>query len=141
MYLRHIMGEQRVTEHSDKTYLVEIPGGYPLTYKMRMHFDSDDISTTTNSRAIRAITGAKKMDLQVQGSSSILVRETYDYSRGSYGAIHVTAYVALKEDRTLVIDYGLMSLSPPFLAKETLLESVPAEASAHQELINSYRPE
>lgn len=138
-YLRHLMGEQKLSEIADHTFKVEIPGGTPVSYKLRTHFDSDDISTTTNSRSIRAITGAKKMDIQVQGASSLLVREMWDYSKGSHGAIHVTAFIALKEDRTLVIDYGLMALTPPLLAKETLEESVRAEAEAHQALIDSFK--
>lgn len=140
-YLRHIMGEQKLTELGEQSYKVEIPGGKPLTYKLRLHFDSDDISSTANSRAIRAITGAKKMDIQVQGASSLLVWESWDYSKGSYGAIHVTAYLALKEDRTLVIEYGLVSLIPPLLAKETLEGSVSGEAEARQALIDSFKSE
>ncbi len=140
-YIRHLMGEQKVSELSERTFKVDIPGGNPQHYKLRMHFDSDDISTTTNSRAIRAITGAKKMDIQVQGASSIYMREMWDFSKGSNGAVHVTAYLTLKENKTLVIDYGIMSLIPPLLARETLEGSVIGEANAHQSLINSFREE
>lgn len=138
-FLNHYLGEQKVTKIEDRTFKVRIPGSTTQTYKLRTHFDSDDISTTTNSRAIRAITGAKKMDIQVQGAQSIIMREMWEFSRGSYGAVHVTAYIGLKEDRTLVIDYGLMSLIPPLLARETLEESVSGEANAHQALLNSFK--
>lgn len=138
-YLNHILGEQKVTTLGEKTFRVTIPGGTPVTYKLRTHFDSDDISTTANSRAIRAITGAKKMDIQVQGAASIIVKEMWDFSRGSDGAIHVTAYLTLTENKTLVIDYGLMALLPPLLARETLLQSVVDEATAQQRLINSFK--
>ncbi len=138
-FLNHYFGEQKVVKIEDRTFKVRIPGSTPQTYMLRTHFDSDDISTTTSSRAIRAITGAKKMDIQVQGAQSIIMREMWDYSRGSYGAVHVTAYIGLKEDRTLVIDYGLMSLIPPLLARETLEESVSREAEAHQSLLNSFK--
>lgn len=137
-FLNHYLGEQKVTKIEDRTFKVSIPGNTSQSYKLRTHFDSDDISTTTNSRAIRAITGAKKMDIQVQGAQSIIMREMWDYSRGSYGAVHVTAYIGIKGDRTLVIDYGLMSLIPPLLARETLEESISQEASAHQELLDSF---
>jgi hypothetical protein len=140
-YLKHLLGEQRVSEIADRTFAVEIPGSTPQKYKLRTHFDSDDISTTTNSRSIRAITGAKKMDIQVQGASSIIMREMWDYSRGSNGGIHVTAFMTLKENKTLVIDFGLMSLIPPLLARETLESSIEDEASAHQSLINRFRDE
>ncbi len=140
-YLNHVLGEQKITSLGETTFRVVIPGGNNQSYKLRTHFDSDDISTTANSRAIRAITGAKKMDIQVQGASSIIVREMWDFSRGSDGAIHVTAYLTLTEKKTLVIDYGLMSLVPPFLATETLLNSVSDEASAQQKLINSFKEE
>lgn len=138
-YLRHLLGEQTLTELSENTFKVTIPGSTPTTYKLRTHFDSDDISTSTNSRSIRAITGSKRMDIQVQGASSIIVREMWDFSRGSLGGIHVTAFVTLKEEKTLVIDYGLMALTPPLLARETLIESVRDEATAHQRLINSFK--
>lgn len=138
-FLNHYFGEQKVTKTEDRTFKVRIPGSTPQTYKLRTHFDSDDISTTTNSRAIRAITGAKKMDIQVQGAQSIIMREMWDFSRGSYGAVHVTAYIGLTEDKTLVIDFGLMSLIPPLLARETLEESISREASAHQGLLNSFK--
>lgn len=138
-FLNHYFGEQKVTKTEDRTFKVRIPGSTPQTYKLRTHFDSDDISTTTNSRAIRAITGAKKMDIQVQGAQSIIMKEMWDFSRGSYGAVHVTAYIGLKEDRTLVIDFGIMSLIPPLLARETLDESIIGEAKAHQELLNSFK--
>ena len=137
-FLNHYMGEQEVTKLEERTFKIRIPGNTVQTYKLRTHFDSDDISTTTNSRAIRAITGAKKMDIQVQGAQSIIMREMWDFSRGSYGAIHITAYIGLKENRTLVIDYGLMSLIPPLLARETLEDSISDEASAHQSLLNSF---
>lgn len=139
-FLNHFFGQQKVTKTEDnRTFNVRIPGSTPQNYKLRTHFDSDDISTTTNSRAIRAITGAKKMDIQVQGAQSIIMKEMWDFSRGSYGAVYVTAYIGLTEDRTLVIDFGLMSLIPPLLAQETLEESVSREASAHQELLNSFK--
>ncbi len=140
-YIRHLFGEQKISETSERTFKVEIPGGNPQHYKLRLHFDSDDISTTTNSRSIRAITGAKKMDIQVQGASSIYMREMWDYSRGSNGGVHVTAFLTLKENKTLVIDFGIMSLIPPLLARETLEGSVSGEAKAHQSLINSFREE
>jgi hypothetical protein len=140
-YLKHLLGEQRVSEIAERTFAVEIPGSTPQKYKLRTHFDSDDISTTTNSRSIRAITGAKKMDIQVQGASSIIMREMWDYSRGSNGGIHVTAFMTLKENKTLVIDFGLMSLIPPLQARETLESSIEDEASAHQSLINRFRDE
>lgn len=140
-FLNHYLGEQKVLKIEDRTFKVQIPGNTSQTYKLRTHFDSDDISTTTNSRAIRAITGAKKLDIQVQGAQSIIMREMWDYSKGSYGAVHVTAYIGLKEDRTLVIDYGIMSLIPPLLARETLEESISQEASAHQQLLNSFQAE
>lgn len=138
-YLGYVMGDQKVTKLEERTFKVEIPGSTPQFYKMRTHFDSDDISTTTNSRAIRAITGAKAMDIQIKGASSIIVKEMWDYSKGSYGAIHVTAYVTIKEDKTLVIDFALMSLIPPLLARETLEESVSGKAAAQQRLMNSFK--
>lgn len=138
-YLGHVMGEQKITKLEETIFTVQIPGGNPQSYKMRTHFDSDDISSTKNSRAIRAITGAKSLDIQIKGASSIIVKEMWDYSKGSYGAIHVTAYITITEGKTLVIDYGLMSLIPPLLAEETLEESVSGEAAAQQGLINSFR--
>jgi hypothetical protein len=135
-FLNHLLGEQKVIKLGERLFRVVIPGGQ--TYKLRTQFDSDDISTTTNSRAIRSVTGARKMDIQVQGASSVLVREMYDYSKGSYGSIHVTSFLTIKENKTLVIDFGLMSLTPPLLAKETLEDSVENEASAHQALLNSF---
>ncbi len=138
-FLNHVMGEQKVTKLEEKTFKVQIPGSTPQTYKMRTHFDSDDISTTTNSRAIRALTGAKHMDIQIKGASSIIVKEMWDYSKGAYGAIHVTAYLTIKEGKTLVIDFALMSLKPPLLARETLEESVSSEAAAQQRLMNSFK--
>lgn len=138
-YLDHVLGEQRVSKIDDHTFKVTIPGSTPQTYKLRSHFDSDDISSTANSRIIRAITAAKRMDLQVQAAQTIIVREMWDFTKGSHGAIHITAYLTLKENKTLVIDYGLMSLIPPLLARETLEHSVEDEALGQQALINSYR--
>ncbi|MFL5786368.1 MAG: hypothetical protein ACJ76H_17245, partial [Bacteriovoracaceae bacterium] len=138
-YLNFVLGEQKVTTFDDRTFKVVIPGQNPQSYKLRTHFDSDDISSTANSRAIRAITAAKKMDIQVQGAQTIIVREMWDFSKGSHGAIHVTAYLALTEHKTLVIDYGLLSLVPPLLARETLEESVRDEAVAQQRLISTYK--
>lgn len=138
-YLGHIMGEQKIKKLEERIFRVQIPGNVPQTYKMKTHFDSDDITTTANSRAIRAITGAKNMDIQIKGASSIIVKEMWDYSKGAYGSIHVTAFITITEDKTLVIDYGLMSLIPPLLAMETLEESVGQEASAQQALINSFK--
>lgn len=138
-FLNHLFGEQKVSAKADGVFSVVIPGSTPQQYKMRTHFDSDDISSTKSSRAIRAITAAKGLDIQIKGASSIIVRETWDYSKGAYGAIHVTAYLTIMEDQTLVIDYGLMSLIPPLLARETLEESISQEAAAHQVLINSFQ--
>ncbi len=140
-YLNHVMGEQKISSIDEKTFRVVIPGGNNQSYKLRTHFDSDDISSTENSRSIRAITGAKKMDIQVQGASSIIVREMWDFSKGSDGAIHVTAYLTLTENKTLVIDYGLMALTRPLLATETLVGSIVDEAGAQQKLINSFKEE
>lgn len=138
-FLNHLLGEQKVNQLEEGVFKVTIPGSKPQNYKMRTHFDSDDISSTKNSRAIRAITGTKNMDIQMKGASSIIVKEMWDYSKGAYGSIHVTAYLTIKEDKTLVIDFALMSLIPPLLARETLEESVSGEAAAQQRLMNSFK--
>lgn len=138
-FLNFLFGEQKLTQIEEGVFKVQIPGSTPQFYKLRTHFDSDDISSTKNSRAIRAITAAKNLDIQIKGATAIIVKEMWDYSKGSYGAIHVTAYLTITEEKTLVIDYGIMSLIPPLLARETLEESVSGEASAHQRLLNSFK--
>lgn len=136
-FIRHTLGGQEVSKLKDRLFSIRVPGG--PSYKLKTFFDSDDISTLPNSRVIRAVTQAKKFDVISQGSSTTLVKEMYDFSSEIEGAVSVSSFVPLKEEKTLILTYTVTAIKKPIGSKKALKQSFLDETLATRELINSYR--
>ena len=138
-FVSQIMGEQKVQEISPKVFLVTVPGEKPLKYKMQTYFDADDLSTLPNSKEIRAVGAAKKLDVISQGASTIMFKEMSRFNREVAGAVTVSSYVPLKENRTLIISYGMWAIKNPIKDKKALKENFVQELGAVNNLIDSYK--
>lgn len=137
-FVRHILGDQEVTKEKDNKFKVSVPGG--VSYKLKTFFDSDDISTLPNSRVIRAVTQAKKLDVISQGSSATMVKEMYDFSgKKVVGGVSVSSFISLKDNRTLMLTYTITALRKPIASKNQLKQNYLDETLATKELMDSFR--
>lgn len=137
--ITYLLGEQKVRKINESTFGVTVPGEPPLTYKLSYFYDSDDISTVKNSRGVKSVTAAKQLDVLAQSASSIIYQEMTDFNLGSLGGVMVSAYIPLKENRTLVISIKMVSLRD--YANDTELKSNTVnEYVSSRRLINSYKP-
>ena len=136
-FIQHILGEQKVRKTKDNQFKVTIPGG--THYTLKTFFDSDDISTLPNSRVIRALTHAKKMDVISQGASASLVREMSEFDSSVVGSVLVSSFIPLKEERTLMLTYTLTAYRLPVTSKKTIKTNFVNEAVNLKLLIDSFR--
>lgn len=138
-YLNHVMGEQKIKKLSPATFLITVPGDGGFNYKMQSYFDADDVSTLPNSKVIRAVTAAKKLDVISQGASSIMFQEFTNYTKFTEGGVSVSSFIPLKENKTLVITYNMWGVKNDFADKDLLKKNITTEMAAINKLMNSYK--
>lgn len=138
-FLAHLMGSQKIQKLSESKFLVTVPGQPAFTYQLHIAFDSDDISTAHTSKIVKSIAALKKLDVLAQSSSSIIYREMTDFTLAARGGISVSSYVPLKENRTLVIAFQLISLQDYVANASELKTNTLKEFAATRNLINSYQ--
>jgi hypothetical protein len=138
-FLAHTMGEQSVKKSGENSFRITVPGEGAHTYQIKSYFDSDDISTLPNSKVIRAVTQARKMDVISQSASAVIFREMTKYSKYSVGGVQVSAFIPLKENKTLVLTYSMMGVKKVYALEKVLKKSFKDESVAQQKLINSYQ--
>jgi len=138
-FLAHVMGEQKVEKIKDNDFKLMVPGT-SQSYNLKTYFDSDDISTLPNSKVIRAVNQARKLDVISQSATSTIFREFSQFSQSSVGGIQVSTYVPLKENKTLILSYTMNGVKREAADKNSLKSSFQAEAVSQQQLINSFQP-
>lgn len=138
-FVSQMMGDQKVQEISPKVFAVTIPGEKPMKYRLQTYFDADDLSTLPNSKVIRAVAAAKKLDVISQGASTIMFKEMSRFNRELSGGVSVSSYVPLKENKTLIITYSLWAIKNPIKDKAALKENFVEEIEAVNKIINDYK--
>lgn len=137
-YNSFILRPQKLKKIAPSTYLVTVPGPKPFTYKMQSYFDSDDITTVPNSRAVKALTAMKKVDVLSQSGSSLVYKELTHFTLSALGGVSLYSYIPLKEERTLVIFFQLLSLEDYTANSSQLKANISNEIQATRNLINRY---
>jgi hypothetical protein len=137
-FIGHVLGEQSVKKMSENTFKVKVPGASGYSYKIKTYFDSDDISTLPNSKVVRAVTQARKMDVISQSASSTTYKELTKFSKYFVGGIQVSSFIPIKENKTLVLNYSLFAVKKYYALEKLIRKSVQEEAMAQKDLINSY---
>lgn len=138
-FLAHTMGDQQVKKLGENSFKISVPGEGAHTYQIKSYFDSDDISTLPNSKVIRAVTQARKLDVISQSASAMIFREMTKYSKYSVGSVQVSAFIPLKENKTLVLSYTMTGVKKFYALEKVLKNSFKEESEAQQKLINSYK--
>lgn len=138
-FVSFIMGEQKVKKSGQDTFIVAIPGEDKLTYKMQSFFDADDVSTLPNSKVIRAVSAAKKLDIISQSATTIKFTEKTHFSKFAEGAISASSYIPLKENKTLVITYNLWAIKKPIGNLKQLEDNFTSELEAVNSLIENFK--
>ncbi|MCM2351573.1 MAG: hypothetical protein NDI69_16235 [Bacteriovoracaceae bacterium] len=138
-FVSHIMGEQKVKSAGPGIFSITVPGEDQLKYRMQSFFDSDDLSTLPNSKVTMAVSAAKKLDVIAQGASTIMFTEKTQFSKYAEGAVTVSSYIPLKENKTLIISYQLWAIKKASLDKKELKLNFVGELEAVKSLIESYK--
>lgn len=138
-FIDHVLGQQKIKKISENNFKVSVPGETGYNYNMQTFFDSDDISTLPNSKVVRAVTQARKLDVISQSASSTTYRELTKFSKYFVGGIQVSSYIPLKENKTLVLNYSLVAVKKYYALDKVLKRSLKVEAQAQKDLINSYK--
>lgn len=139
-YLSHIMGEQKISKLAPASFKVNIPGETGYSYKMNSFFDADDVSTLPNSKVIRAVSAAKKLDVISQSASTIMFVEKTNFTKYTEGGVSVSSFIPMKENKTLIITYNLWAVKKPFVLPKVLKSNFLSEIEAVKELTNNYKP-
>ncbi len=139
-FLTHILGEQKIKKLGPSSYSVSVPGETSYSYKMNSFFDADDVSTLPNSKVIRAVSAAKKLDVIAQSASTIMFVEKTNFTKYTEGGVSVSSFIPMKENKTLIITYNLWAIKKPFVVQKVLKENFLSEIEAVKELMNNYKP-
>jgi hypothetical protein len=138
-YVSHVSGDQKVKKLGPDSFRITMPGEHGYSYKMQSYFDADDISTLPNSKVIRAVTVAKKLDVIAQSASNIMVTEKTNFSRYIEGGVTVSSFIAMKENKTLVITYNLFAVEKNFADENTIKKNLVKEIVNLKELQENYK--
>lgn len=139
-YINHVMGEQKVKRLNTDSFRITVPGTDGFTYKMQSFFDADDVSTLPNSKVIRAVTAAKKLDVISQGASTIMFTEKTNYSKFAEGGVSVSSFIPMKENKTLVITYNVYAIKKDVVSPDVLKSNFLSEVGALKSLQESFKP-
>lgn len=107
-FLGHLNEGSKLKALSEESFKVTGPASY--NYGMKVYFDSDDVSTLPDAKAIKAVTAARKLDVISQSSSAVLMKEYSNFSKFQEGVVIVTSFVPLKENKTLAITYHIAAV-------------------------------
>ncbi len=132
-----LLGDQKVDRTSPNSYHVIVPGQDKVSYKLKIYVDSDDVSTLPRSKVTESVSAFKRLDVISQSAPSISFKEMSEFSSYSWGAVSVSSYIPLKEDRTLIITYYLTSLKTRGNVKENEANLV-EEFKATQTIIEKF---
>lgn len=138
-FISHIMSKQKVKKLSENHFKINVIGDSGYSYLMNTYFDSDDISTLPNSKVVRAVTQAKKLDVISQSAATISYKEMTNYSKYFVGGIQVSSHIPINENKTLILNYSLFSVKKQFALKKILKQSLKDEAVAQKDLINKFK--
>lgn len=140
-YVSAVLSPAKARKLSASEFLISVPGANPYQYRLINYFDSDDITTASNSMVVKSVTAIKKMDVLVQSASSIYFHETTNYSLMARGGLKLEAYIPLKEERTLVIGFQVISLQDYKANSSDLKAQTLKEFERQRSLINAYKTE
>lgn len=135
-FIKHMHGKKRVESISSDVIKIY---DRDYSYYLRSSFDSDDISTLPTSKAIKAVSTVKKIDVITKSASSIVVKEFNKFTKHAQAGLSISSYVPLKENRTLVVYYYLMAVNKGEGSDSDLKDQTLSEIKNNQRLINSYK--
>lgn len=138
-FITHVLGEQKVKKISENNFKVNVPGETGYSYKMATYFDSDDISTLPNSKVVRAVTVAKKLDVISQSAPTTTYKELTKFSKYFVGGIQVSSHIPINENKTLILNYSLFAVKKHYAIKKLFKQNLKNESEAQKALINSYK--
>jgi len=137
-FIKYIHEGEEVSEVSDSQFNIRVPGEHPYSYTLKTYFDSDDISSLPTSKAVRAMTAAKKIDVITQSSNSMVFSEMSNFTTFALGGSSVTTYMSLKENSTLILHYELIGIRTSFADRKVLRQEYQRHIQQLQKAINSY---
>ena len=135
-FLGHLSEGSKLKALSEESFQVKGPSSY--NYGMKVYFDSDDVSTLPDAKAIKAVTAARKLDVISQSSSAVVMKEYSNFSKFQEGVVTVTSFVPLKENKTLAITYHIAAVkeSSISLGLEDLFKE---ELSSQKILLDNFK--
>jgi hypothetical protein len=136
-FVSKLLGDQKIERTSPNSFDVKIPGPDKVSYKLKIFVDSDDVSTLPRSKVPESVAAFKRLDVISQSAPSISFKEMSDFNSYAWGAVSVSSYIPLKEDRTLIITYYLTSLKAKGSKKENEADMVD-EFKATQKTIETF---
>ncbi len=136
-YISHIMKGHTVKKSEEATYRVTTSAG--PAFKMRLFFDSDDVSTIPNAKVVRAVNAVKKFDVISKGASIIMFIEKTGVSNDGKGGVSVSSFIPLNEKKTLVVTHSLHAIDKNGLKRQSLKRSFQEEIESLRKLQDSYQ--
>lgn len=135
-YISHMWGKKEVKKiNNNSIKIIQTP---PL--ELRAYFDSDDISTVQSYKVSRSISSAKEMDVISKSAPVIMVNEIIDLKTKTGDEISVTSFIPVKEEKTMIVTYGIKRLNKKFPDKTSMKIQFTEKLKKIINLQESYTP-
>lgn len=138
-YLKAIMKDQKIVVSDENNFTVSKNGLMPMSFKLGLFYDSDDVSTLPGRRATQIVTNSKRFDVISQSAHSTIYREMTGFSKYNKNSVSMTHHIPLTDSKTLVITYGLTSINKFFAIEKILRSQFLNEIKSTKSGIDSYK--
>ena len=140
-FVSHLSGDQKVKKIGPDSFKVTVEATPGYSYQMRSFFDADDISTLPHSKIIQAVSSVKELDVISKSASTIMFTEKTNFTQHIVGGISASSFIAMKEDRTLVITYNLWAIKKPLIKEKIIKSNFLNEIQDIKKSIESFDPD
>jgi hypothetical protein len=124
----------KVRKQTETTFEV---GSKKEGFIKKVTFESDDISSLDTKKTAQAVARIKKLDVITQSSFSSMVEEDTSNQRKEDGAITISSFIPLKENRTLVLRFEILTL-PPGVKKEVIRKTLETNLQSYQKRLKEF---
>jgi len=137
VFLKHIMGDQIIEKIGGNKFFVSVDGVTSHDYVMEVFFDSDEISNTSNSSALKSINSLRTLDLIARGNASFFIKDLYQFSKYAESGKDVFIFSPLNEEKSIVIIYHILFIEKNYALPKALIRNYIQEIETLKNLLES----
>jgi len=137
-FLKQLMGDQEIKKIGENKFLVNVQGDTAHEYSMDIFYDSDEISNTTNSFALKSINTIRNLDLIARGNASFFIKDLSQFSKYADSGRDIFIFSALNAEKSIVIIYHLLFIQKNYALTKPLVRNYLQEVETLKVLLEKF---